>query len=259
MRNRIWTDRILESLPETILFQGLRSEELPALLEWLQARQSLLSPGQYLWEVGQLQQGLWLLQEGQIRIHPAPFPDSCLFVYGDLPNRSVRKAPAVIGVGAALDGQRAWDCSARAETEVTALALRTDRLRYLVGVQQAEVSANLQRFLFRLLQLHEQEMEKQRVRMSFLLRKSMRGKLAQFLLSEAQQVASRTFRLRGTQEALSYLLQVSRPSMLRECTAMQEEGLLRMQGNQFELLDWQGLQQAASNCGRISPAWRDKI
>lgn len=259
MRNRIWTDRILEALPETALFQGIQAEHLPPLLQWLQARQPWIEEGQYLWEAGQPQQGLCLLLEGRIRLLEPPLPESLLFESGDVPQGAQREPPALLGLGTALQPEALWPCCAQAETKVAALFLRTDRLQRLVGIREPELAATLQRFLFRLLQLQERKLGEQSVRLRCLSHKSMRGKLADFLLYEAQRCSSRSFRMPATQEALAYQLQVSRPSMIRVLQAMQEEGLLRMQGKNFELLDWSGLQRAANERGRSSPASGSKV
>lgn len=81
---------------------------------------------------------------------------------------------------------------------------------------------------------------------SFLSEKTVRGRIAGYLLSERRKNGSDTFMLPVNREALAQLLCVNRSALSRELSAMQKEGLLEYFRSSFRL---KKVSELASLCG----------
>ncbi len=82
-------------------------------------------------------------------------------------------------------------------------------------------------------------------RASFIYRHSIRAKLSAFLLDLYHSANEQDFILPFSRTHLAEYLDVSRSSMVRELTAMKNEGLISFEGNRFYAVDKEALQNCA--------------
>jgi len=83
-------------------------------------------------------------------------------------------------------------------------------------------------------------------KVEYLSKKSMRGKLAKYILEQYKGKETKNFDVDMNRNELADFLNVSRPSMSRELGRMKEEGLVDFHKQTFRVLDKEGLIEAAS-------------
>ena len=76
----------------------------------------------------------------------------------------------------------------------------------------------------------------------YLSERSLRGRIALFLLDAAKDQGGPTFTLPMTREAMASLLGVNRSALSRELSRMEKDGLLAVYRGSFRLLDREGLE-----------------
>ena len=76
----------------------------------------------------------------------------------------------------------------------------------------------------------------------YLSERSLRGRIALFLLDAARDQGGPTFTLNMTREAMASLLGVNRSALSRELSRMEKDGLLAVYRGSFRLLDREGLE-----------------
>lgn len=83
-------------------------------------------------------------------------------------------------------------------------------------------------------------------KVEYLSKKSMRGKLAKYIIEQKIGKATNNFEVDLNRNELSDFLNVSRPSMSRELGRMKEDGLIDFHKQTFKILDLEKLKEAAS-------------
>lgn len=76
----------------------------------------------------------------------------------------------------------------------------------------------------------------------YLSERSLRGRIALFLLDAARDQGGPTFTLPMTREAMASLLGVNRSALSRELSRMEKDGLVAVYRGSFRLLDREGLE-----------------
>jgi CRP-like cAMP-binding protein len=84
-------------------------------------------------------------------------------------------------------------------------------------------------------------------KIELLMLKGMKEKIATYLLSERQRHGNDSFNLPMNRNELADYLNVSRPSMSRELSRMQAQGLLTFHKNHFQLLEIEELIDCIEN------------
>lgn len=84
-------------------------------------------------------------------------------------------------------------------------------------------------------------------KVNYLSIKSMRGKLAKFLMEEFSKSESVMFEIPYNRNELAEFLHVSRPSMSRELSRMKDEGIIDYHQSTFKILDMESLSDYASH------------
>jgi CRP-like cAMP-binding protein len=84
-------------------------------------------------------------------------------------------------------------------------------------------------------------------KVNYLSIKSMRGKIAKYLIEEYRKADKVMFEIRYNRNELAEFLNVSRPSMSRELSRMKEEGIIDYHQSTFKVIDVQALGDFASH------------
>lgn len=84
-------------------------------------------------------------------------------------------------------------------------------------------------------------------KVNYLSIKSMRGKLAKYLLESYHSSGDKLFDIDFNRNELAEFLQVSRPSMSRELAKMKDEGIIDYYQNSFKILNMEKLSDFASH------------
>lgn len=83
-------------------------------------------------------------------------------------------------------------------------------------------------------------------KVEYLSKKSMRGKLAKYIIEQKKGKETKNFEVDLNRNELSDFLNVSRPSMSRELGRMKEDGLIDFHKQTFKILDTVALKEAAA-------------
>lgn len=246
-----WSARNLSRLQETELFRGLSEDRLLALLDWLEADLYQTENRGGSWSPGFRQEGIWYVLDGGLTLTPPPAMDTLEAKRGDLPLLAKRLPGDLLGMQGLLDPQAHWIYQTEIFPNSCILHLHTDKLDYRIGIASGQLGAALQIFtvnLLRIQQLRAQELAERILLMSY---KNLRGKLAAFLLAEAQRQGREAFHLDLTREGMAAWLQVSRTTLCRELSALREEGILAYRLSDYHLLNLPALRKMATHRGRL--------
>ena len=222
-------ENYLPLLQSTTLFSGLSAEELQALLTRLGAVERSFGRGEVLVLAGAPSRRVGVVLSGAIEAyHPAAsgarLPISQMGpggVFGDVLGGSSLSSPVTV--------------MASAPCEV--LLMPYEKL-LLPGADPAR-----QRVLQNLVRTISDKYFSLSRRIDLLVMKSLRAKVAAYLLSEAARAHSLTFSIPFSRIQLADYLNCDRSALSRELSTMQKEGLIDTYRSSFKLLEPDALQQ----------------
>lgn len=212
-------------LRTTPLMRGLTDEDLAQLLPCLDPRVRQFSKGEILLLAGDSAREAGILLEGRITA-AKPSPDgsdvtvACMGpggVFADVLSGSSQKSPVTI----------------TAETDCTALYLPYERV---MSPCRCLHPAHLQLLRNLILTISDKYFALDQ-RLELLICKSLRERIAIWLLDEAKRAESDTFETSMTRSALAQYLNCDRSALSRELGRMQREGLIECWRGSFKILD----------------------
>lgn len=209
------------------LFAELSGSEIEALAERALLRQ--YRPGEVLFREGDRCHGIFLLDEGRVRIFKTAPSGREIMLAVELAPSSVAEVPlfdggaypatvsAVDDVVAYLISKQDFRkfCLEHPEVALKVLAVAGSRLRQLVGVVEAVTFG------------------------------SVRQRLARTLLDFGRQAGAASFPLAETHQELASRLGTVREVISRNLSRFQAEGLIRLGKKQIRILDADGLEREA--------------
>ena len=219
----------LPLLQSTTLFSGLSAEELQALLTRLGAVERSFGRGEVLVLAGAPSRRVGVVLSGAIEAyHPAAsgarLPISQMGpggVFGDVLGGSSRTSPVTVV----------------ASVPCEVLLIPYERLLLSDG------SPAHQQTLRNLVRTISDKYFSLSRRIDLLVMKSLRAKVAAYLLSEAARAHSLTFSIPFSRIQLADYLNCDRSALSRELSTMQKEGLIDTYRSSFKLLEPDALQQ----------------
>ena len=207
----------LPLLQTTTLFAGLSAAELSTLLSRLGASVRSYGKGEALVLAGEPSRRVGIVLSGELEAYrPAPGG-----VFGDVLGGSSLSSPVTV--------------LAAAPCEV--LLLPYERLLLSDG------SPAHQRVVQNLVRTISDKYFSLSRRIDLLVMKSLRAKVAAYLLSEAARAHSLTFSIPFSRIQLADYLNCDRSALSRELSTMQREGLIDTYRSSFKLLEPDALQQ----------------
>ena len=207
----------LPLLQTTTLFAGLSAAELSTLLSRLGASVRSYGKGEALVLAGEPSRRVGIVLSGELEAYrPAPGG-----VFGDVLGGSSLSSPVTV--------------LATAPCEV--LLLPYERLLLSDG------SPAHQRVVQNLVRTISDKYFSLSRRIDLLVMKSLRAKVAAYLLSEAARAHSLTFSIPFSRIQLADYLNCDRSALSRELSTMQKEGLIDTYRSSFKLLEPDALQQ----------------
>ena len=212
-------------LKNTQLFTDVLEEELDAMLSCLDARVRSYKKGEYVFHRGDLLRDITVLVDGVLHIQQDDY-------WG---NRAIVHR---IGVGemfgeayaASADGPLLNDVVAVEDSEVLFLDVR--RVLTVCSSACRFHAQVVQNLFFAMSEKNRKLVQK----LGHMSKRSTREKLISYLSEEAGRNRSGSFVIPFNRQELADFLSVDRSAMSAELCKMRDEGLLRFQKNQFELL-----------------------
>ena len=212
---------ILERCP---LFDGIRHEDLRAMLGCIGGRTAAYAKGQVIWAEGGDATHVGMVLEGAVRLEREDY-------YG---NRSIvarRGAAELFCETYACAAVTALPVSVVADEDCTVLLMDCRR----ITVSCSSACSFHSRIIFNLLRLVAEANLVYDQKIQITSKRSTRDKLMAYLLSEAKLAGSAEFVIPYDRQELADYLEVERSGLSAEISKLRKEGILESDKNHFRL------------------------
>lgn len=208
-------------ITDSSLFRGCPAEELELFLKTAPCRRAAYEKGSLLVKQGERVTAAGLLLSGRVKaFHTSLNGDECI--------HNILSEGDMFG--------QVLMASEKGESPVSLEALEGTSVLFVPA--QAILSAGGacgERLRINLLHILSARCWQLTQQVTFLSEKTLRGRIAGYLLEERKKACSDTFMLPVNREALAQLLRVNRSALSRELSALQKEGLLEFYKSSFRL------------------------
>jgi len=218
--------KYIENLLEIPLFANIDIKELEYVLNCLQPSRQRYQANDLITLEGHPFTGIGVVLEGEVKVTKTNEAGERIMM-------SILGVGSIFGEMVAFSSINQWPATVMANTETNVLFIKPE----VIVSQCSHMCQGHRQLTINLLHLISDKALALNRKVSYLSIKSMRGKLAKFLMEEHQRQQKQTFDIRFNRNELAEFLNVSRPSMSRELSRMKEEGLLDYYQNTFRLLD----------------------
>ena len=224
-------ESLLSLLKQCSLAQGMSDGEVQELLASAQVRQREYPKGEIIFHEGDMPKSLYILLAGEVHILKDTFSGRRIFLSeinepGDMFGEvyEVLKQP--------------YDMYVEAVTPVKLLEISSDLFSFDAGGEMSRCALKIQRNLMRIFARKAYFMHN---KIKVLASGSLREKIIRFLFIELQ--GKRELELTGSREFMAAYLAVTRPSLSRELSAMQREGIIAVDGKCVKVLDMERFEE----------------
>jgi CRP-like cAMP-binding protein len=215
-----------ERISRTLLFQGITTEELTAMLNCLQPRVWSYKRNDYIVTGGDAYESLGLVLKGAATVSKEN-------AAGNRVVMTLLKPGDLFGEIVAFSTQMTWPATVQAQESCEVLFLPRGKI---VGECERICPAHrtlIQNFL-RIISERALMLSK---KVEYLTIKSMRGKISTYLMEQYAKTGDPRIILPLNRNELADFLNVSRPSMSREICKMRDEGVIDFHLTTFKILD----------------------
>ncbi|BAL81814.1 putative Crp family transcriptional regulator [Selenomonas ruminantium subsp. lactilytica TAM6421] len=218
-------EKLIPLLKKCSLAQGMNDEEVGELLASAQVRLREYPKGEIVFHEGDMPHSLYILLSGEVHILKDTFSGRRIFLSeinepGDMFGEvyEVLKQP--------------YDMYVETVTEVRLLEISSGLFSWDAGGDLSRSALKIQRNLMRIFARKAYFMHN---KLKVLASGSLREKIVRFLFIEMQ--GKQELELSGSREFMAAYLAVTRPSLSRELSAMQRDGILAVEGKSIKVLD----------------------
>ncbi len=228
-------EKYISVLAESPLFYGVKSEEVPLVLDCLQPREVFYQKGEYIAAVGGELPGMGVIAAGRAAV----LRESAS---GDRVVMAILEPGHLFGEIAACAEEPRWPATVQAQVDTVVLFIPGDRI-----VGRCTEDCIRQRLLIKnLLRIVSERALMLNRKVYYLTIKSLRGRISALLLDHYRKTDQATFTLPFNRNEMADFLNVSRPSMSREMSRLKEEGVIDYHLATFRILDPGALESFAS-------------
>ena len=218
-------EKLILLLKKCSLAQGMSDEEVGELLASAQVRLREYPKGEIVFHEGDMPHSLYILLSGEVHILKDTFSGRRIFLSeinepGDMFGEvyEVLKQP--------------YDMYVETVTEVRLLEISSGLFSWDAGGDLSRSALKIQRNLMRIFARKAYFMHN---KLKVLASGSLREKIIRFLFIELQ--GKHELELTGSREFMAAYLAVTRPSLSRELSAMQRDGIISVEGKSIKVLD----------------------
>jgi len=223
-----WTDALLEDIKSCPVFSGMKEAQVLGLIDESSSRLRTYGKGDMIAQAGEEVHFLQILLSGSVKGEMIDFAGKVIKIEDILP-------PRPLATAFLFGSQNRYPVNITAREDCQILAIpKEDVLRMMQKNKQV-----LKNFLDAVSSRSQFLSSKIR----FLSFTTIKGKLAQYLLDLQLKQESKKLRLPHSQNQLSELFGVARPSIGRAISEMNRDGLIRAEGKQVTLLDLPALRK----------------
>ncbi len=224
-----WT----QPLPPSPLFTGMTRHELEQVLDCMSPGVSAFKTGEIIALGGSRLVGIGVLLAGEGIITKDD-------ASGNRTVMAVVQPGEVFGEVAAFSGQEVWPATVIAQTESAAMFIPPERFTGVCARScpgHRLLAANMLRIVS-----HKALMLSRRL--DFLSMKTLRGKIAAFLLERAAEAGTLTFLSPMNRDEMAGFLNVSRPALSREMAWMRDDGLIEFHRSAVKIKEPEALKRS---------------
>ena len=216
---------IKEQLKGTSLARGMTDDDVEALLASSQVRLVHYKKGEIIFHEGDVPERLFLLVSGAVRILKDTYSGRQIFISEiDRPGDMFGEVYEVL--------KRPYDMYVRAITKVKLLEVSSHLFTLDIGEAPRRSALIVQRNLMKIFAGKAYAMH---TKLKILASGTLREKIVRYLFPHIDKEGRVT--LTVSREFIAAYLAVSRPSLSRELSAMQREGIIEATGRNIRVLD----------------------
>lgn len=215
----------IDVIQSSKLFQGIKTEEIPALLSCLLGKESSYNKGQFIYHAGDTTSSVGMVLSGSVHIIREDY-------WG---NRTI--------LSEVLPSDLFGESYASLKTEsigVTCIAPENCEILFLDISKIITVCSSACHFHTRLIQNLLKVMAQKNVnltqKLDHMSKRSTRDKLLSYLSAQALKHKSNSFTIPFNRQQLAEYLCVDRSAMSNELSKLRDEGLLSFHKNEFTLI-----------------------
>jgi len=218
-------EQLADLLKQCSLCQGMSEADVQELLASAQVRQVDYPKGEIVFHEGDMPKSLYILLAGEVHILKDTFSGRRIFLSEiNTPGDMFGEVYEVL--------KQPYDMYVEAVTPVKLLEIASGLFTLAAGGQLSSCGLQIQRNLMRIFARKAYFMHN---KIKVLASGSLREKIIRFLFIELQ--GKRELELAGSREFMAAYLAVTRPSLSRELSALQREGILQVDGKNIKVLD----------------------
>lgn len=216
---------ILPLLQKSLLGQDMTEQELQGLMDASKARLRHYEKGELVFQDGEKPHCLYILVKGAVHILKDTFSGRQIFISAiDEPGDLFGEVYEVL--------HRPYDMYVEAASPVELLEMTSDLFTLSGEEEPSRVAVLVQRNLMRIFARKAYFMHN---KLKVLGSGSLREKLVRLFFQHLQ--PDGTVQLQASREFLAAYLAVTRPSLSREISAMQRDGLIAVDGRHIRVVD----------------------
>ena len=217
---------IIEILRDCALFRGMSDNEIQELLLGHSVKKTRYSSGTLIAQAGDEVRSLQILLHGSVKGEMMDYAGKVIKIEDIFPPRPL--APAFL-----FGNQNSYPVNISAVEDTEILSIPRDR--FLLMLQASE------KVLVNFINILSSRGQFLSNKIKFLSFTTIKGKLARYLLDHLERSGSGKLKLSHSQSQLAELFGVARPSIGRALGELNQDGIIRTEGKQVEILDHAGL------------------
>jgi CRP-like cAMP-binding protein len=225
-------EKHVDILLKSALFQGLKKEEILAILHCFNPTLKGFHANEFIVITGEAFEGVGLMLQGAASVSKENAAGNRMVM-------TMVDQGELFGEVIAFSDQKKWPATVEAQNECQVLFLPRERI-----IGECPKMCSWHRVLIRnFLGIISERALFLNKKVEYLTIKSMRAKIATYLLEQYQRTKEISFSLPLNRNELAEFLNVSRPSMSRELGKMKDEGIIDYYLTSFKLLDLDALKK----------------
>lgn len=215
----------LAVLKKTVLFLGVKENEIEAMLSCLQMRKQSYKKGEYVLNQGQRWENILILVEGKLHIQQDDYWGKRTLVDGINPGEMFGESYAAPESGALMNDVMAVEDS-------VVLFFNVKKIITVCSSACKFHTLVVQNLFFAISEQNRKLVQK----ISYLSKRTTREKLIAYLSDEAKCQNTSCVSIPFNRQELANFLSVERSAMSNELSKMRDEGLITFNKNHFTLL-----------------------
>jgi len=226
----------IEILLKVPLFRAIEKTELEYILMCLGPIIKKYDKGEFITIEGDPFEGLGIVIDGKVNVTKSNEAGEQIIM-------AQMKKTGVFGEMVAFSSHKVWPATVIAVTNCEIMTVRPE----VIITNCQKMCIGHKQLMINMLEIVSDKALGLNRKVNYLSIKSMRGKIAKYLMEEYKKTEKIMFEIGYNRNELAEFLHVSRPSMSRELSRMKEEGIIDYHQSTFKVIDVQALSDFASH------------